>query len=63
MPFMFFFLFQGNVVFATTISRTLMEVYVNDPGTIQTSFGGTKFEKAHNAEGSYRFEFVCMALE
>ena len=28
-----------------------------------TSFAGTKFEQAHNAEGSYWFEFVCMALE
>ena len=39
-----------------------MDMYVNDPRrwSIQTSFGGTKFEQAHNVEDSYKFELVCM---
>jgi len=67
-PFMLFFLFQGGAVpFCNHYSWTLgvMDVYVDDPRRwINLNFfGGTKFEQAHNAKDSYRFELVCMALE
>ena len=68
MPFMFFFLFQGDAaLFCNHYLEDfgMMDMYMNNPRRwINLNFlGGTKFEQAHNAEDSYGFEFVCMALE
>ena len=63
----YFLSFSGGCWFSNHYLNDfgVMDVYVNDPRRwINLNFfGGTKFEQAHNAKDSYRFELVCMALE